>query len=76
MGSNFRIFAEVKTANSTNRDLPGGKRPLDVDTLALQQAFFDYKIDKSRFRIGRQALSFGKQRLVSSPFINSSKSNS
>lgn len=65
LGSNFRIFAEVKTANSTNRDLPGGKRPLDVDTLALQQAFVDYKIDKSRFRIGRQALSFGKQRLVS-----------
>ena len=65
LGSNFRIFTEVKTANSTDRDLPGGKRALDVDTLALQQAFVDYKINKSRFRIGRQALSFGKQRLVS-----------
>lgn len=33
--------------------------------MALQQAFVDYTEGKSRFRLGRQALSFGKQRLVS-----------
>lgn len=65
LGSNWRIFTEIKTANSTDRALPGGRRPLDVDTFDLQQAFVDYSAGKSRFRIGRQALSFGRQRLVS-----------
>ena len=65
LGSDLRIFTEVKTANSTDRDLPGGRRTLDVDTFALQQAFVDYQIDSLRFRVGRQALSFGRQRLVS-----------
>lgn len=65
LGSKFRVFTELKTANSTDRDLPGGRRTLDVDTFALQQAFVDYSIGKSRIRLGRQALSFGKQRLVS-----------
>ncbi len=38
---NFRMFFQAKSALATDRDLPGGKRPIDVDTLALQQAFFD-----------------------------------
>lgn len=64
-GDDWRVFVEVKTANSTDRDLPGERRPLDVDTFALQQAFVDYQTGNSRFRVGRQALSFGRQRLVS-----------
>ena len=61
LGDNVRVFTEIKSANSTDRDLPGGRRPLDVDTFALQQAFVDYTVDKSRFRVGRQALSFGRR---------------
>ena len=65
-----RVFAEIKSALATNRDLPGGKRSLDVDTLALQQAFLDLRFAASdhlsvTLRPGRQALLFGKQRLVS-----------
>jgi Alginate export len=65
----LRFFIEGKTAQSTSRDLPGGVRTLDRDTLALQQAFVDFKFplgDSSlTVRPGRQALSLGNQRLVS-----------
>jgi len=70
-GKNFRVFLEGKTAGSTRRDLPGGHRTLDVDSLALEQAFFDLTLPSSKgeasltIRGGRQALLFGKQRLVS-----------
>ncbi len=69
-GENIRLFVEVKSAGSTQRDLPGGHRTLDVDSLALEQAFFDLTMplenDQSFIlRTGRQALLFGKQRLVS-----------
>jgi len=69
-GDNVRVFIEGKSALSTDRDLPGGKRTLDVDTLALEQAFVDLKLDLGAgnalvLRPGRQALQFGKQRLVS-----------
>ena len=75
--NNFRVFVQGKSALVTDRDLPGGKRPIDVDTLALQQAFFDavfpFENDtKLTARIGRQALKYGKQRLVSPlPWANS-----
>ena len=66
----FRFFAEMKSAFSTDRDLPGGKRPLDVDELDLQQAFADIFVpvgdsSKFTFRVGRQMLLYGVQRLVS-----------
>ncbi len=69
-GENFRIFVEGKSAGSTQRSLPGGHRTIDVDTLDLEQAFFDLIMpledDESlTLRVGRQALLFGKQRLVS-----------
>lgn len=64
-----RIHLEGKSSTSTTRDLPGGKRTLDEDTLALQEAWVglpgtiaDAKVE---LRLGRQALSYGKQRLVS-----------
>lgn len=64
-----RLFVEAKSALSTDRNLPGGTRPLDVDTLALQSAYLDLKLGgdstKVAARIGRQALAFGRERLVS-----------
>jgi hypothetical protein len=69
-GETFRVFVEGKSALATDRDLPGGNRPLDIDTLALEQAFADVKVMDGEdgtltLRGGRMALLFGKQRLVS-----------
>jgi hypothetical protein len=67
----FRAFVEGKSAFSTDRDLPGGRRGLDVDELDLQNAFVEFKIPLGAeagmltLRPGRQELAFGKQRLVS-----------
>ena len=70
-GENFRAYVEGKSALSTDRDLPGGRRTLDVDTLALQQAFVELTVPLDDdgaslvIRPGRQMYLFGKQRLVS-----------
>lgn len=65
-----RIFVEGKSAVSTDRDLPGGRRTLDVDTAALQNAFVDliipeYYCTKVTVRLGRQEMFFGRHRLIS-----------
>lgn len=62
-----RVFAQVKLADSTNRDLPGGHRPIDVDTFALQQAWFEVRPGGGQVavRAGRISLAYGKERLVS-----------
>ena len=70
VGDNVRLFAEGTSALSTDRDLPGGQRTLDVDTGALQQAFVDVTLPLDNgasltLRPGRQNFLFGKQRLVS-----------
>lgn len=69
-GDNLRAFVEGKSALATDRDLPGGKRTLDVDSIALEQAFVDLVLPLSEdtsltIRPGRQTFLFGKQRLVS-----------
>ncbi|TVQ62279.1 MAG: alginate export family protein [Phycisphaerales bacterium] len=69
-GEHLRAFVEVISANTTGRDLPGGKRPLDVDTFDLLNAFGDVRFsldDDARLtlRLGRHELLFGRQRLVS-----------
>lgn len=75
-GENLRVYVEGKHADASDRDLPGGRRALDVDTLALEEAFLDYTIpmageSKLTIRPGRQKLVFGKQRLVSAlPWAN------
>jgi hypothetical protein len=66
----FRLHVQGKSAGSTDRDLPGGRRTLDVDTLDVQNAFLDVIWDageagKFLLRPGRQELSYGKQRLIS-----------
>ena len=70
VGDNVRVFAEGTSALSTDRDLPGGQRALDVDTAALQQMFVDVTLPLGdggtvTLRPGRQQFLFGKQRLVS-----------
>jgi hypothetical protein len=70
VGESVRVFVEGKSALSTDRDLPGGHRTLDVDSLALEQAFVDSNMKLGAdstltLRAGRQQLAFGKQRLVS-----------
>jgi len=70
VGEDFRAFVEFKGAYGGDRDLPGGRRGLDSDTAALQQAFVDFRIVLDEdwsvtLRPGRQMLMFGKQRLVS-----------
>ena len=69
-GSHFRAYLEGKSALATDRELTGGKRSLDEDTLDLQQAFVDLDVGsadstKLTIRPGRQMFQFGKQRLVS-----------
>ncbi|MHC4514759.1 MAG: alginate export family protein [Planctomycetota bacterium] len=71
IGEHLRAFAEFKSAFGGNRRLPGGRRALDSDTAALQQAFVDIEVPvlpdlaTLTVRPGRQMLLFGKQRLVS-----------
>ena len=69
-GDRFRVFVEGKTSHSTSRNLPGGRRGLDVDTFEVQQAFADWNVfsddeQSLRVRFGREQLLFGAQRLVS-----------
>ena len=67
----FRVYVEGISALAHDRDLPpaGGKRPIDEDNLDLLNAFGDFTADllgaRHTLRLGRQELSFGKQRLVS-----------
>jgi hypothetical protein len=69
VGKRFRAFVEGKSSLATNRDLPGGLRTLDVDTIDLQNALIDVNAALDpvglTFRLGRQELQFGNQRLVS-----------
>ncbi|MEK7667034.1 MAG: alginate export family protein, partial [Gemmatimonadota bacterium] len=71
MGGTVRMFAEAKSAFATNRRLAGGKRLADVDELDLHQGFLELsgrmlrRSGATTARIGRQELSFGRERLVS-----------
>jgi hypothetical protein len=64
----FRVFAEGKGSQSTDRDLTGGSAA-NVDNLDIQNAFADVVIPLRgpatvALRGGRQELLFGAQRLV------------
>ena len=70
LGRRLRLFVEPKVAVASDRELPGGQRTIDVDTLDLQQGFVDFiwpgkESRRVTLRIGRQALAFGRERLVS-----------
>ena len=66
----LRVYLQARSSLSTERDLPGGRRPIDADDLGLQNTFLDVMLpigadSRITARGGRQELSFGKQRLVS-----------
>lgn len=80
LGEHVRVFVEGESALASERDLPGGRRTLDVDSLDLQNAFVDLVLPleegmTATARVGRQELLFGRQRLVSPlPWANSQRS--
>lgn len=81
LGPYVRLFAEGKSAFSTDRDeLPGGRRTLDVDELDLQQGYAEFTTPDmdglvASIKAGRLGLNFGKQRLVSTlPWANTMRS--
>jgi hypothetical protein len=67
----LRLFAEGKSSLSTDRDLPGGVRPIEEDQIDLQNGFVELKapeagpVNAPTFRAGRQELLFGRERLIS-----------
>lgn len=69
-GEHARLFVQGKFATSSDRDLPGGRRPaLDMDEGDLWNAFFELKFKPGKqtylARVGRQELQYGAQRLIS-----------
>jgi hypothetical protein len=80
VGEHVRVFAEGKNADSTERDLPGGRRTLDADQLDLEQGFADFMLPMDELgsltlRVGRQHLLIGSERLVSPlPWSNTQRS--
>ncbi len=70
LSDTLRVFLEVKSSLASDRNLPGGRRTLDVDELAVQNGFAELSIPDVgdsgvTLRAGRQELLMGKQRLVS-----------
>ena len=68
LGKSLRVFGQLKSGIQNGRN--GGPRPPDEDKLDVHQAFADLTIqsDESRsivLRFGRQELSLGSQRLIS-----------
>jgi hypothetical protein len=71
--SDFHFSRHSRVFLQTQSSLANGKEftsPVDENPLELHQAFFDFvletsKKDKWTFRVGRQELSYGSQRLIS-----------
>ena len=71
LGPRLRLFIEAKSALASGRELPGGNRNADVDSIDLQNAILDFQLGEAgsgnlTLRVGRQEMLFGKQRLISS----------
>ncbi len=70
VGDHVQFFVEGISAQTDDRDLPGGRRTVDVDALDLLQAWGQVTAPIGNeatftFRAGRMELLFGRQRLVS-----------
>ena len=68
LNESFRVFTQFKSGLESDRN--GGPRPTDRDDFDLHQLFTDVRLpgteaDALTFRLGRQELMFGSQRLVS-----------
>jgi len=66
-GKYFRTFVQLQSSLANGEDTPS---PVDQDILDLHQAFFDVSFPAGSdggftFRLGRQELAYGSQRLVS-----------
>jgi len=65
----FRAFAQFKSAFLTDRELDGGRRAVDEDLAALQNAFGEIRLPGDGFEVGlqggRREMQYGTQRLVS-----------
>jgi hypothetical protein len=59
----LRVYAELKSGIAVGR--AGGPRPPDADRLDLHQAFVEVSRGSVTWRVGRQEVAFGSQRLVS-----------
>jgi hypothetical protein len=70
-GPYLRAFVEGKHAVATGRALPGERRAIDHDEMAVQNAFVDVACCRAgglagaTLRVGRQELQLGRERLVS-----------
>ena len=67
LGPFIRGFVQGVTALENGRE--GGPRPVDVNTIDLFQGFLDVRLPLGHesaftFRTGREALSFGRERLI------------
>ncbi len=62
------VYVQVKSAVSTGRNLQGGDRTSDVDEFDVQQAYLQARVPAGSWRlsatIGREDLSYGRERLV------------
>jgi hypothetical protein len=69
-GSHWRLFTEIKTAWSTDRELQGGDQPINTDSLEPHNVWLEGKTELTpgltgSLRAGRQELAFGRERLIS-----------
>ena len=62
-GKNFRTFVQLQSSTTDGKVVTS---PVDEDPLEVHQAFIDLKTahNKLTFRLGRQEMSYGYQRLV------------
>ncbi len=70
LGPRLRLFIEAKSAMAAGRELPGGNRTADVDSIDLQNVILDLNLGEAgsgnlTLRLGRQEMLFGRQRLIS-----------
>jgi hypothetical protein len=66
LGENARFFGQLKSAIEEGRK--GGPRGADEDHFDIHQAFWEFRIKKSKgqyIRLGRQEIALGSQRLIS-----------
>jgi hypothetical protein len=61
-GQAFRIFSQIQSSTSISRINPN---PLEENPLDIHQLFLDINANNFKFRIGRQELLYGAQRLIS-----------
>jgi len=62
VGKSFRLFSQLQSSVAISRENPN---PIEENPLDLHQLFIDVNFRSIKFRIGRQELYYGSQRLIS-----------